>query len=155
LTRLCFFKLNLLLVSATDGLTKIWINISFGYSIRHAHPHMACAPISFLRLFYEHLFYMACTPIMFHTEYEYVAVETFDYSIKLFRCFRQFLLYNDICWIAYQAVERVGRSTLKDDVVPDDLLILSCEEDYEVCVPFLEKGLNTCSLFWFISSRDP
>lgn len=39
-----------------------------------------------------------------------------------------------------QAVERVGRSTLKDDVVPDDLLILSCEEDYEVCVPFLEKG---------------
>lgn len=39
-----------------------------------------------------------------------------------------------------QAVERVGRSTLKDDAVPDDLLILSCEEDYEVCVPFLEKG---------------
>ncbi|CAK7332887.1 unnamed protein product [Dovyalis caffra] len=38
-----------------------------------------------------------------------------------------------------QAVERVGRSTLKD-VVPDDLLILSCEEDYEVCIPFLEKG---------------
>ncbi|KAJ9181981.1 hypothetical protein P3X46_006022 [Hevea brasiliensis] len=39
-----------------------------------------------------------------------------------------------------QAVERVGRSTLKDDVVLEDLLVLSCEEDYEVCVPFLEKG---------------
>ncbi|KAJ8766438.1 hypothetical protein K2173_022497 [Erythroxylum novogranatense] len=39
-----------------------------------------------------------------------------------------------------QAVERVGRSSMKDDTVPDDLLVLSCEEDYEECVPFLEKG---------------
>ncbi|KAG5236066.1 pax transcription activation domain interacting protein [Salix suchowensis] len=39
-----------------------------------------------------------------------------------------------------QAVERVGRSTLQDDVVSDHLLVLSCEEDYDVCVPFLEKG---------------
>ncbi|KAG8636637.1 hypothetical protein MANES_15G018000v8 [Manihot esculenta] len=39
-----------------------------------------------------------------------------------------------------QAVERIGRSTLKNDMVPEDLLVLSCEEDYEVCVPFLEKG---------------
>ncbi|KAJ4722267.1 BRCT domain-containing DNA repair protein, putative isoform 1 [Melia azedarach] len=39
-----------------------------------------------------------------------------------------------------QALERLGRSGLKDDKVPDDLLILSCEEDYEICVPFLEKG---------------
>ncbi|KAL6571554.1 hypothetical protein OROHE_003197 [Orobanche hederae] len=38
------------------------------------------------------------------------------------------------------AVERVGRSVLKDEKLPDDLLILSCEEDYNICVPFLEKG---------------
>ncbi|KAL5782390.1 hypothetical protein ACOSP7_007419 [Xanthoceras sorbifolium] len=39
-----------------------------------------------------------------------------------------------------QAIERMGRSALKDGKVPDDLLILSCEEDYEFCEPFLEKG---------------
>ncbi|XVF28433.1 hypothetical protein REPUB_Repub15cG0029000 [Reevesia pubescens] len=39
-----------------------------------------------------------------------------------------------------QAVERIGRSAMKDDKVPDDLLVLSCEEDYAICAPFLEKG---------------
>ncbi|OMO98408.1 hypothetical protein COLO4_13950 [Corchorus olitorius] len=39
-----------------------------------------------------------------------------------------------------QAVERIGRSATKDDKVPDDLLVLSCEEDYAICVSFLEKG---------------
>ncbi|KAF8392531.1 hypothetical protein HHK36_022874 [Tetracentron sinense] len=39
-----------------------------------------------------------------------------------------------------QAVERIGRSAMKDDKIPNDLLILSCEEDYAICVPFLEKG---------------
>ncbi|KAA0033456.1 uncharacterized protein E6C27_scaffold111G001170 [Cucumis melo var. makuwa] len=39
-----------------------------------------------------------------------------------------------------QAVERIGRSMLKDDQIPDDLLVLSCEEDYNTCLPFLEKG---------------
>ncbi|KAL0393187.1 UNVERIFIED_CONTAM: hypothetical protein Sradi_2541500 [Sesamum radiatum] len=39
-----------------------------------------------------------------------------------------------------QAVERLGRSVLKDERLRDDLLILSCEEDYNICVPFLEKG---------------
>ncbi|KAL2534603.1 BRCT domain-containing protein [Abeliophyllum distichum] len=38
------------------------------------------------------------------------------------------------------AIERLGRSALKDEKLPDDLLILSCEEDYDICVPFLEKG---------------
>ncbi|KAL8026198.1 hypothetical protein ABFX02_14G012100 [Erythranthe guttata] len=38
------------------------------------------------------------------------------------------------------AVERLGRSVLKDEKLPEDLLILSCEEDYDTCVPFLEKG---------------
>ncbi|KAL3641957.1 hypothetical protein CASFOL_012772 [Castilleja foliolosa] len=37
-------------------------------------------------------------------------------------------------------IERVGRSIFNDEKLPDDLLILSCEEDYDVCVPFLEKG---------------
>lgn len=31
---------------------------------------------------------------------------------------------------------------MKDGNVMDDLLILSCEEDYAICVPFLEKGYN-------------
>lgn len=39
-----------------------------------------------------------------------------------------------------QPVERLGRSTLKDDMLPDDLLIISCEEDYSTLVPLLEKG---------------
>ncbi|KAI4364409.1 hypothetical protein MLD38_020505 [Melastoma candidum] len=39
-----------------------------------------------------------------------------------------------------QPIERIGRSGLKDGQVPDDLLILSCEDDYETCLPFLEKG---------------
>ncbi|KAI3903048.1 hypothetical protein MKW92_024830 [Papaver armeniacum] len=40
-----------------------------------------------------------------------------------------------------QAVERLGRSAMKDDKVLDDLLVFSCEEDYEICVPLLEKGV--------------
>ncbi|KAE9594626.1 hypothetical protein Lal_00037453 [Lupinus albus] len=44
-----------------------------------------------------------------------------------------------------QAVERIGRSALKDHKVPDDLLILSCEQDYSSCVPFLEKGAVVCT----------
>ncbi|KAK4283564.1 hypothetical protein QN277_000501 [Acacia crassicarpa] len=39
-----------------------------------------------------------------------------------------------------QAIERIGRSVVKDDKTQDDLLILSCEDDYALCVPFLEKG---------------
>ncbi|KAG5113633.1 hypothetical protein AAZX31_13G195700 [Glycine max] len=39
-----------------------------------------------------------------------------------------------------QVVEKVGRSVFKGDTISDDLLILSCEEDYASCVPFLEKG---------------
>ena len=50
-------------------------------------------------------------------------------------------------------MEKVGRSVFKGDTISDDLLILSCEEDYASCVPFLEKGqklfhsaLKTCYL---------
>ncbi|XP_075506714.1 uncharacterized protein LOC142543379 [Primulina tabacum] len=38
------------------------------------------------------------------------------------------------------AVERLGRSALKDEKLPGDLLIISCEEDYDICIAFLEKG---------------
>lgn len=29
---------------------------------------------------------------------------------------------------------------MKGDKVPDDLLVISCEEDYSLCTPLLEKG---------------
>lgn len=32
--------------------------------------------------------------------------------------------------------------TGKNEKFPDDLLILSCEEDYADCVPFLRKGTD-------------
>ncbi|XP_022959464.1 uncharacterized protein LOC111460430 [Cucurbita moschata] len=44
-----------------------------------------------------------------------------------------------------QAVERIGRSMLKDDQNSDDLLVLSCEEDYNMCMPFLQKGVPVYS----------
>ncbi|RLN29503.1 hypothetical protein C2845_PM05G12300 [Panicum miliaceum] len=39
-----------------------------------------------------------------------------------------------------QPLERVGRSIMKEKEVPDDLLVISCEEDYETCTPLLEKA---------------
>ncbi|KAL0323521.1 UNVERIFIED_CONTAM: hypothetical protein Sangu_1971400 [Sesamum angustifolium] len=50
------------------------------------------------------------------------------------------ILANLVKAVCGLAVERLGRSVLKDERLPDDLLILSCEEDYDICVPFLEKG---------------
>ncbi|XP_030473836.2 uncharacterized protein LOC115691368 [Syzygium oleosum] len=44
-----------------------------------------------------------------------------------------------------QPVERIGRSALRDDKLADDLLILSCEDDYNMCLPFLEKGVTVYS----------
>ncbi|XP_065864397.1 uncharacterized protein [Euphorbia lathyris] len=41
-----------------------------------------------------------------------------------------------------QAIEEVRISALK---IPDDLLILSCEEDEDICVPFLHKGAGVYS----------
>ena len=29
---------------------------------------------------------------------------------------------------------------MKDDQISDDLLVLSCEEDYNMCMSFLQKG---------------
>lgn len=42
---------------------------------------------------------------------------------------------------------------LKDDQIPDDLLVLSCEEDYDKCLPFLEKGWFKYFLIWFLASK--
>ncbi|KAK9281809.1 hypothetical protein L1049_004715 [Liquidambar formosana] len=39
-----------------------------------------------------------------------------------------------------QAVEKIEKSAKKDEKLPDDPLILSCEEDYAICEPFLNKG---------------
>ncbi|KAF6176604.1 hypothetical protein GIB67_034466 [Kingdonia uniflora] len=47
--------------------------------------------------------------------------------------------------IPSQAVERIGRSVTKDNKIPDDLLVLSCEEDYTICVPLLGKGASVYS----------
>lgn len=44
-----------------------------------------------------------------------------------------------------QVVERIGRAAMKDDKVPSDLLVISCEEDYAVCAPLLEKGAGAYS----------
>ncbi|XP_057966274.1 uncharacterized protein LOC131156526 isoform X2 [Malania oleifera] len=39
-----------------------------------------------------------------------------------------------------KAVERIQTSIIVDENISDDKLIISCEEDYAICVPFLEKG---------------
>ncbi|CAA7037165.1 unnamed protein product [Microthlaspi erraticum] len=42
-------------------------------------------------------------------------------------------------------VERLGRSTLSEDKVPENLLVLSCEEDRDISIPFLERGAEVYS----------
>ncbi|KAL8121647.1 uncharacterized protein LOC141659183 isoform X1 [Apium graveolens] len=42
-------------------------------------------------------------------------------------------------------VDGIGRSALKDELIPSDLIVLSREEDYAECVPFLEKGASVYS----------
>ncbi|XP_065020716.1 uncharacterized protein LOC103996407 isoform X1 [Musa acuminata AAA Group] len=44
-----------------------------------------------------------------------------------------------------QTLKRIGRSEMKQDKVPDDLLVISCEEDYNICIPLLEKGAGIFS----------
>ncbi|AQK95158.1 BRCT domain-containing DNA repair protein [Zea mays] len=45
-----------------------------------------------------------------------------------------------------QPLERVGRSIMEGKGVPPDLLVISCEEDYEACAPLLEKGASVFSV---------
>ncbi|CAH9079103.1 unnamed protein product [Cuscuta epithymum] len=42
-------------------------------------------------------------------------------------------------------IERWGRSAMKDLTPTDGILILSCEDDYDLCVPFIEKGKTVYS----------
>ncbi|XP_062179635.1 uncharacterized protein LOC133884294 [Phragmites australis] len=44
-----------------------------------------------------------------------------------------------------QPLERVGRSIMREKEVPDDLLVISCEEDYQTCAPLLERGASAFS----------
>ncbi|KAK2649306.1 hypothetical protein Ddye_016795 [Dipteronia dyeriana] len=44
-----------------------------------------------------------------------------------------------------QVVERSLIPAVKDQKIQDDLLILSCEEDRAICVPFLDQGLAAYS----------
>ncbi|CAN8268857.1 unnamed protein product [Cochlearia groenlandica] len=42
-------------------------------------------------------------------------------------------------------IERLGRSVLSEDKVPENLLVLSCEEDRDISVQFLERGAEVYS----------
>ncbi|XP_042440955.1 dentin sialophosphoprotein-like isoform X1 [Zingiber officinale] len=44
-----------------------------------------------------------------------------------------------------QAIKRFGRSAKNQGKVPGDLLVISCEEDYSVCISLLEKGVGIFS----------
>ncbi|KFK39453.1 hypothetical protein AALP_AA3G246800 [Arabis alpina] len=42
-------------------------------------------------------------------------------------------------------VERIGRSALSEDKIPENLLVLSCEDDRDISKPFLERGAEVYS----------
>lgn len=44
-----------------------------------------------------------------------------------------------------QATERLCRTLSNNDRLPDDLLVLSCDEDLQECLPLLEKGIAVYS----------
>lgn len=39
-----------------------------------------------------------------------------------------------------QPVERIGRSALSEDKIPEIFLVLSCEDDRDITIPFIERG---------------
>ena len=44
---------------------------------------------------------------------------------------------------------------MKEKEVPPDLLVISCEEDYETCAPLLEKGQTYYTILYILfSSQD-
>ncbi|KAF6169217.1 hypothetical protein GIB67_013647, partial [Kingdonia uniflora] len=47
--------------------------------------------------------------------------------------------------IRCEVVERIGRPAMKNDIILDDFVILSDEEDYAMCLPLLEKGATVYS----------
>ncbi|KAG0471707.1 hypothetical protein HPP92_016253 [Vanilla planifolia] len=52
----------------------------------------------------------------------------------------QDLIYSLVTAAQGQPLKQLGRFMAKEDKLPDDLLILSSEEDFAACVPYLEKG---------------
>lgn len=43
-----------------------------------------------------------------------------------------------------QAIQRNQIPTTEDGIIPDEVLIISCEEDQAVCAPLLRKGSGIC-----------
>ncbi|XP_029120756.2 uncharacterized protein [Elaeis guineensis] len=39
-----------------------------------------------------------------------------------------------------QPLEQIESHEMKENKVQDDLIVISCEEDYEICIPFLKQG---------------
>ncbi|XP_047338177.1 uncharacterized protein LOC124941860 [Impatiens glandulifera] len=50
------------------------------------------------------------------------------------------ILTNLVKAVAGMVIDRIVRKTLTDEKLGDNLLVLSCEEDYSVCMPFIERG---------------
>ncbi|CAA7399960.1 unnamed protein product [Spirodela intermedia] len=48
-------------------------------------------------------------------------------------------------FLSLAPLERIGRSSIRDGKVPNDLLVISCEEDLAICTPFLETGAEVFS----------
>ncbi|CAA6663483.1 unnamed protein product [Spirodela intermedia] len=73
---------------------------------------------------------------------------TFD-LLLVFNCFAAYIKkwyfknYKYCC--DFQPLERIGRSSIRDGKVPNDLLVISCEEDLAICTPFLETGAEVFS----------
>lgn len=44
-----------------------------------------------------------------------------------------------------QVVQNILKAKMKDELIHNDSLILSSEEDYTVCLQFLHKGTNHVS----------
>ncbi|KAL6978437.1 hypothetical protein U1Q18_020104 [Sarracenia purpurea var. burkii] len=44
-----------------------------------------------------------------------------------------------------QAVDRIQEAAMENEMVPDDILILSCEQDHALCAPFLHRGATVYS----------
>ncbi|XP_020086139.1 uncharacterized protein LOC109708731 [Ananas comosus] len=42
-------------------------------------------------------------------------------------------------------LDRMGRSAMKDQKVSEDFFIISCEEDYKICLPLVKKGVKAFS----------
>lgn len=54
----------------------------------------------------------------------------------------------------FQPVEKVQISDLKVKRIPDDLFILSCKDDQAICLPFLEKGVDSIIHLSFYKTLD-